>query len=191
MKNELGIDRPNFLGECASHRLSLAVKWFCSADNNKDYERLVELVHDMMPAPKSNKTRYKLAAKTSLCPEVENDTRWDSIGEMINKASRLRELFLSCGFDNNTLALIPSRRDCGCLEELHGHLNAFKAVYKWLQTGVTEEHDRKEVSFATCRAAFDTLIEMFPGDKVKKGIKHWLGPDVEIIHEELFEKALF
>ena len=59
-----------------------------------------------------------------------------------------------------------------------------------MQTGVTEEHDRKEVNFATCRAAFDTLIDMFPADKGKKGIKHWLGPDAEIIHDKLFEKAL-
>ena len=56
---------------------------------------------------------------------------WIIIGlEMINKALRLREFLLSCGFDNNTLALVPSCRGWGCLEEIHGHLNAFKAVSK-------------------------------------------------------------
>jgi len=60
LKNELGIDRPTVFLGCASHRLSLAVKWFCSADNNRDYERLVKLVHDMITALKPNITCYKL-----------------------------------------------------------------------------------------------------------------------------------
>ena len=123
---------------CASHRLSLAVKWLCSADNNEDYERLIKLLHDLMIALKTSKNRYKLAAKTSLCPEVESDTRWDSIGEMISKGLRLREVLPLCGFERHIMALIPSPPDWGRLEELHGHLNAFKAVSKWLQNGVTE-----------------------------------------------------
>ena len=141
-----------------------------------------------MIALKTTKNRYKLAAKTSLCPEVESDTRWDSIGEMISKGLRLREVLPLCSFDRHTMALIPSPPDWGRLEELHGHLNAFKAVSKWLQTGVTEERDRKEVNFATCRVAFDTLIDMFPAERGKKGVKHWLGPDADIIHDKYFER---
>ena len=190
LKDELHIDRPIVLLGCASHRLSLAVKWFCSADNNEDYERLIKLLHDLMIALKTSKNRYKLAAKTSLCPEVESDTRWDSIGEMISKGLRLREVLPLCSFDRHTMALIPSPPDWGRLEELHGHLNAFKAVSKWLQTGVTEERDRKEVNFATCRVAFDTLIDMFPAERGKKGVKHWLGPDADIIHDKYFERAI-
>ena len=90
LKDELHIDRPIVLLGCASHRLSLAVKWFCSTDNNEDYERLIKLLHDLMIALKTSKNRYKLAAKTSLCPEVESDTRWDSIGEMISKGAHFK-----------------------------------------------------------------------------------------------------
>ena len=70
------------------------------------------------------------------------------------------------------MALIPSLPDWGHVEEHHSHLNSFKPVSKWLQTGVTEERDRKEVNFATCRAAFDTLIDIFPAERGKKGVKH-------------------
>ena len=34
------------------------------------------------------------------------------------------------------------------------------------------------------------LIDMFPADRGKKGIKHWLGPDAEIINDKLFERAI-
>ena len=63
LKDELHIDRPIVLLGCASHRLSLAVKWFCSAENDEHYERLIKLLHDLMIALKTNKNRYKLAAK--------------------------------------------------------------------------------------------------------------------------------
>ena len=59
-----------------------------------------------------------------------------------------------------------------------------------MQNGVTEQGERKEVNFATCRAAFDALIAMYPTEAGKKGIAHWLGPNAEIIHDKLFEKAV-
>ena len=48
LRDELRINRPIVLLGFASHRLSLAVKWFCSADNNDDYERVIKLLHDLM-----------------------------------------------------------------------------------------------------------------------------------------------
>jgi hypothetical protein len=33
-------------------------------------------------------------------------------------------------------------------------------------------------------------ISMFPAERVKKGIKHWLGPDAEIIHDKMFGRAI-
>ena len=59
-----------------------------------------------------------------------------------------------------------------------------------MQNGVIEQGERKEVNFATCKAAFDALIEMYPAEAGKKGIAHWLGPNAEIIHDKLFEKAV-
>ena len=113
MEDKLRIIRTIALAGCASHRLSLAVKWFNSEDSNPDYARVIKKIHDLMVALKTNKNRYKLAAKTPLCPETEGDTRWDSTGEMINKALSLRPFLTSCGFDRNTVALIPSEPDWG------------------------------------------------------------------------------
>jgi hypothetical protein len=31
---------------------------------------------------------------------------------------------------------------------------------------------------------------MYPAEAGKKGIAHWLGPNAEIIHDKLFEKAV-
>ena len=190
LRDELGINRPIVLLGCASHRLSLAVKWFCSADNNDDYERVIKLLHDLMTALRTTKNRYKLAAKTPLCPEVQNDTRWDSIGDMIDKAFRLKEFFPLCRFDLVTELLIPTPQDWRILEELHENLQKFKVVSKWLQTGELPEQKRTEVNFHSCRNVFDKLISMFPAERGKKGIKHWLGPDAEIIHDKMFERAI-
>jgi len=191
LEDKLSIRRTIVLVGCASHRLSLAVNWFNSEDNNPDYARVITKIHDLMVALKTNKNRYKLAAKTPLCPETEGDTRWDSTGEMIDKALRLRQFLPSCGFDRNTVALIPSEPDWGHIMELQGHLLNFKIVSKWLQTGVSEQTgQRKEVNFYSCRKAFNKLIEMYPAEAGQKGIEHWLGSNAEIIHDKNFEKAL-
>ena len=59
-----------------------------------------------------------------------------------------------------------------------------------MQNGVTKQGERKEVNFATCRAAFDALIAMYPTEAGKNRIAHWLGPNAEIVHDKLFEKAV-
>ena len=128
LRDEMGIVRKIVLAGCASHRLSLAVNWFTSDGNNPDYARVVLKIHNLMIALKTNKNRYKLAAKTPLCPETANDTRWDSTGEMIDKSLKLKEHLPNCGLDRATLNLIPSEPDWGHIVELHEHPKSFKAV---------------------------------------------------------------
>jgi len=190
LRREMGIVRVIALLGCASHRLNLAVKWFCSEDNNVEYERLIKKIHNLMVSLRTTKNRFKLSSRTPLCPEVEGDTRWDSIESMLDKALKLKSFLPLCPFDRATISLIPSQLEWGNLEELESHLLNFKVVSKWLQYGVTEQGERKEVNFATCRAAFNALIAMYPAEVGKKGIAHWLGPNAEIIHDKLFEKAV-
>ena len=62
LRVEMNIVRKIALAGCASHRLSLAVKWFTSDGNSPDYARVVLKIHNLMVALKTNKNRYKLAA---------------------------------------------------------------------------------------------------------------------------------
>jgi hypothetical protein len=64
LRDELGINRPIVLLGCASHRLSLAVKWICSADNNDDYEIVIKLLHDLMTVLRTTKNRYCIRCDT-------------------------------------------------------------------------------------------------------------------------------
>ena len=70
-------------------------------------------------------------------------------------------------------------------------LKSFKSVSKWLQTGVSEEGEKREVNFFTCRKVFNALIQKYsqPGAD-EKTIAHWLGPNASIIHDKNFENAV-
>jgi len=191
LRNQMGIVRTIALAGCASHRLSLAVKWFTSDGNNPEYARVVLKIHNLMVALKTNKNRYKLAAKTPLCPETANDTRWDSTGEMIDKSLKIKEHLPNCGFDRATLNLIPTEPEWGHLVELHDHLKSFKLVSKWLQTGENEEREKREVNFFTCRKVFNALIAKYSREGAdNKTIAHWLGSNASIIHDKNFESAV-
>ena len=109
---------------------------------------------------------------------------------MIDEGFRLKEFLPLCRFDLATELLIPTLQDWRILEELHENLQKFKVVSKLLQTGELPEQKRTEVNFHTCRNVFDKLISMFPAERGKKGIKHWLGPDAETIHDKMFERAI-
>jgi hypothetical protein len=148
-------------------------------------------IHNLRVAFKTNKNRYKLAAKTSLYPETANDTRWDSTGEMIDKFLKIKEHLPNCGFDRATLNLIPTEPEWGHLVELHDHLKSFKLVSKWLQTGENEEREKREVNFFTCRKVFNALIAKYSREGAdNKTIAHWLGSNASIIHDKNFESAV-
>ena len=107
------------------------------------------------------------------------------------KGLKLKEHLPNCGFDRPTLNLIPTEPDWGHIVELHEHLKSFKSVSKWLQTGVSEEGEKREVNFFTCRKVFNALIQKYsqPGAD-EKTIAHWLGPNASIIHDKNFENAV-
>jgi hypothetical protein len=67
------------------------------------YYDVVNKTNIMMKALGTLKNRYKLNAKTTLCPVTKQDTRWGSVCKMADRAIDLFDILATCGFDIETL----------------------------------------------------------------------------------------
>jgi hypothetical protein len=166
---------------CACHRLNLAVKTLF-ADKTEN-GNLVKKVHKLMVDLCTLKNSFKLGAKTSLCAEVENDTRWGSTYKMLLKYLKLAPILNQCNFSRNTKALFPSEVEKDKIKDLCDMLEQCQMCSAFLQN-----EDSSLVTLQTTRIALDELIEKFGGNFPDFAEK--LKADADVVYSTSFESAV-
>ena len=172
---------------CAAHRLNLAVQHLVSKTVNKVWFDLILKIHTLMVDLKTIKNRPKLASVTSLSPKIRQDTRWNSIFEMILRYLELCEKtnhFRSCvGLSAGTRTLVPTHEGADNehdkIKELHEILKKFDSTSKSLQFD-----DPTKVSFDRVRFYFDKLKTQHPENAM------YLSEDGINVHNKPFESAI-
>jgi hypothetical protein len=189
---------------CACHRLNLAVKQLFKPGTPEG--DVVKKVHNLMVELSTLKNSYKLNAKTSLRPEIEQDTRWGSTYHMLLKYLRLLPFLPQCAFSNATKSFFLTAEEDNQVQLLCDQLKQIEIRSKFLQgeyCDVDEEDDdaatRKEkadaretrkkmrrgpLSLISARLAFDELLHMFPV------MRSHLAPDAPVVHNKDFENAV-
>lgn len=125
------------------------------------------------------KNRYKLNAKTTLCPVTKQDTRWGSVCKMADRAIDLFDILATCGFDRDTMKLFPTYDEREDIIALHRMLKTCQELSVYLQN-----EDPLKVSMLIVRKAFDKLILEFPS------MAKYLAPAAEIVHCPVFDSAV-
>ena len=137
------------------------------------------MVVKLMISLRSIKNRSKLFLRTNIAPELRNDTRWGSTYTMLQKYCELYPHLRYCGYDHDTLKLIPSVVHHNSIITLTKLLSDFQEVSKYLQTD-----DYEKVSMSTVRTIFDSLIEKYPF------ISSHLSKNADIVHSPYFDSAI-
>ena len=107
------------------------------------------------------------------------DTRWGSVYSMLNRFVVIRpHVTAANGFGDGVLALVPSALEDGTLKVL---LEILSQVHK---VSMILQREDQLVSLAHARSFFDKLIIKIPS------FAEYLGPDANIIHMPIFEKAV-
>lgn len=132
---------------CASHRFNLAVQSYL-----KQYEQILNRVHELMKKLTTLKQAAKLRTRTTLRPVSRNATRWSSTFEMILRYFRIKDFIDTA--DRELANLVPSSLEILALEELMTHLKKFQSVTLKLQEEAITLHD--------VRILFDKLVIDYP-----------------------------
>ena len=172
---------------CASHKLNLAVQFLCSESENPIWSAAISRVHTLMVSLKSLKNRVKLAAITSLNPELRNETRWRSTYLMLKKYLKLvkeTDNFRKCSFDRTTCNLIPDDDDdedseFSTIQNIVRCLKSFDELCVWLQ-----KDNPSEVKMSTVRFYFDKLLSEYPT------LRRYLAKDCDLVHCPDFDNAI-
>ena len=174
--NERGDRRKITLVGCACHRLNLAVKALYLPGSR--YYELIQKVHKLMVDLSTIKNSFKLSTKTTLNPEICNDTRWGSTYKMLNKYLHLAPILGSCQFKRETLELIPSEVEKNEIALLCDKLKICHEYSSVLQTA------DGSVTMLVCRIAFDQLLERVPE------LASHISKDAAVIHNRHFENGI-
>lgn len=142
---------------CSSHKLNLEVETMVQADQN--LKSCLELVHTTMTDVRGKlRNRAMLRNLTSLCPVVENKTRWSGKCHMLRRFCVIYDhLRAVCEQENATVSMNLTPSFKANVKRLSDQLDEIDSVTKFLQT----EH----LSLADCRVALDTLIELVAEQK--------------------------
>ena len=165
--------------QCNQHLLSIEV--------NEVWYELIRKIHSLMVELRSLKNRPKLAAVTLLDPIIRQDTRWNSVFNMIERYVNLCEetdhFRLCIGLNAATRNLVPTyegaHNEHNEIKMLHEVLKKFEATFKTLQL-----EDSNKMSFDRVRFYFDKLISEHPE------ISAYLAEDGANVHNKDFEKAI-
>ena len=161
----------------AAHKVNLAVERFYGPKT--EYALLVKQVHALVVELRSHKNVYKLATITSLNSILSNDTRWNSVYDMLERFLELAPILDNCEFCEETTLMIPEtaeRKKIGVLLKI---LAKCKVASKFLQS-----HDPNIVNMISVRNCFDDLITSFPD------MAHHLGQNASIVHCPDFETGV-
>ena len=139
------IDKP-FIG-CASHRLSLGIKDYLAR-----YDTILAKINGPMGKLKSVKFSAKLRKYTDLRPVQQNETRWSSIAEMVERYLSIKDYLVH--FDEQILVefLLTPREMY--LKLLNTRIKMFESVTKALQD--------EEIDIGSIRALFNDLLKQIP-----------------------------
>jgi hypothetical protein len=156
---------------CGSHKFNLAVrKWI---DTDIELSSVIEKVSKVMKKASTLKVASKLRQLTAYHTVRENDTRWSSTFQMIDRflkiqghLSQLTELH----------ALLPNLIELDVLSRSHVSLAKFNTVTVMLQ--------KEGITFLQVREIFDAVMEDYP---VFTG---YLGDSAKIVENKMFEKAV-
>jgi hypothetical protein len=156
---------------CGSHKFNLAVrKWI---DTDIELSSVIEKVSKVMKKASTLKVASKLRQLTAYHTVRENDTRWSSTFQMIDRflkiqghLSQLTELH----------ALLPNLIELDVLSHSHVSLAKFNTVTVMLQ--------KEGITFLQVREIFDAVMEDYP---VFTG---YLGDSAKIVENKMFEKAV-
>jgi len=202
LQENKGITRVVPLVGCACHRLNLAVKHLYKAGTRNG--ELVQKVHNLMVELMTLKNSFKLNAKTSLRPVIEQDTRWGSTYHMLLKYLKLLPFLPQCAFTDATRMLFLTEDEDDDIRVLCNQLKEVEIRSKFLQgdyCDVDEDDDdadtKKEkadaraakkkrcpLTLLSVRLAFDQLLDLFPA------MKTHLAADAPIVHNRDFENAI-
>ena len=156
---------------CGSHKFNLAVRKWINTDI--ELSSVIEKVSKVMKKASTLKVASKLRQLTAYHTVRENDTRWSSTFQMIDRflkiqghLSQLTELH----------ALLPNLIELDVLSRSHVSLAKFNTVTVMLQ--------KEGITFLQVREIFDAVMEDYP---VFTG---YLGDSAKIVENKMFEKAV-
>jgi ribosomal protein L37AE/L43A len=156
---------------CGSHKFNLAVrKWI---NNDGELEAVIEKVSQVMKKASTLKVAAKLRQITAYSTVRENDTRWSSTFQMIDRFLKIQG-HLSQMVE--LLALLPNPIELDILTRAHVCLAKFNTVTVMLQ--------KEGITFVQVREIFDAIMEDYP---VFGG---YLGDAADIVENKTFEKAV-
>ena len=119
------------------------------------------------------KIAAQLRELTSYCAVRENDTRWSSTFEMVQRFLRIQTQLSGVV---ELLSLLPNHLEIAYLTNAFESLKKFDSVTLMLQ--------REGMSFVESREIFDLFLKDFPA------FAYYIGEDALIVENELFEKAV-
>lgn len=154
---------------CGSHRLNLGVKRLLLLR-----ETLIEKVHDLMVRLSSIKNVARLSKLTHLWPEINNQTRWLSTFNMIEKYLKMREVIEKMEDPDNQIEFaLPTREQQLQIKLLASELNTIRLVTTLMQDA--------NVDLSKCRFFFDELRESFAAldDDLRPNSSHVMNPNFE------------
>ena len=119
------------------------------------------------------KVASKLRELTSYATVRENDTRWSSTFQMIDRYLRIQNELSSVV---DLLSLLPNHLEVDFLTRAHTSMKQFDSVTLMLQ--------RDGMTFVESRQIFDLFLKDFPD------FDHYIGNTAAIIEDQVFEKAV-
>ena len=134
---------------CYSHRLNLAVNLFLQESGANP---ILTKINELMKKMSGLKRSAALRQKTNLRPVIQNDTRWSSIFDMLERYFEIVHFF-DKSQDIIEFHLSPSEDfQIKCVFE---ELKKFESISKALQR-------EKGINLSDARKLFDTLLECHP-----------------------------
>ena len=157
---------------CGSHKFNLAVRKWIS--NQPQLEDIISKVASVMRKASTLKVSAQLRKLTSLHTVKENDTRWSSTFNMVDRFFQI-QTELSAVAD--LIPLIPTLVECDLLAKGFVHLKHFNQITVLLQ--------EEGITFLRVREIFDTMLEEdYPE------LSGHLATDAEIVENVEFERAV-
>jgi hypothetical protein len=142
-------------------------------NHNPNTFTLALQVSSVMKKASTLKVAAKLRDLTSYCAVRENNTRWSSTFQMVQRFLNIeRELSRVV----ELLPLLPNHLEIAYLRE------AFESLKKFDSITVMLQHER--MSFVESREIFDLFLTDYPD------FAHYISDDALIVENELFEKAV-
>ena len=121
---------------------------------------------------------FKISTLTMLNPILSNDTRWNSVYDML-ESLEMAPILDTCDFSHKTTLMISETLERRKIAQLVKSLAKCKAASKFLQS-----HDADTVNMISVRNCFDDLIATFPE------MVHHLGQNASIVDGLDFETGV-